>query len=284
MKISRKMQIEFRDAMKDHLVKAQIAKFFDGADVLCNLDYVPPANISGERKTLIEQYFSTIQWDVSTDVAKVLDAFGAFLSYLDVQLNSEVRTQENRAALASAFRSLVALSKREGLDYTNGRLSMAGAYGYHLKAVTVIAEKIDAKGLLTQARRLESIGDDDPELSIGTSKEMIETTCKVILAERGKSFEGNLDIPSLTKATLRELRLVPEGIQEEKRGSEIIKNLLRSLGSIGNDLAQLRGLYGTGHGRSGREGGLTSRHAKFAVHTAAAYAAFLLETHLERGK
>lgn len=284
MHISRKIQIEFRDAMKDHLVKSQISKIFDSADVICDLGYVPPANISGERRTLVEQYFSTIKWDRPIDLAKILAAFGDFLSHIDVESKNELRPQENRAALASTFRSLVALTRREGFEYADGRLSTVETLGHHLKGVTGIAEKLDAKALLTQAKRLESVGDDDPELSIGTAKEMIESACKVILAERGKPVEGNPDIPTLTKATLRELRLVPEGVQDETRGSEIIKSLLRSLGSIGNDLAQLRGLYGTGHGRSGKEGGLTSRHAKLAVHTAAAYVTFLLETHLERGK
>lgn len=284
MQISKKMRIDFRDAMKDHLVKSQITNIFDSADVVCNLDYVPPPNISGERRTLVEQYYATIQWESIVDIPKVLKAFGDFLSYLDEQSKNETRPSENRAALASTLRSLIGLANREGYAYADGKLSAAEASGHHLRGITEIAAKLDAKGLLTQAKRLESIRDGDPELSIGTAKEMIESACKIILAERGKPVDGNPDIPTLTKATLKELRLVPEGIQEATRGSDIIKSLLRSLGSIGNDLAQLRGLYGTGHGRSGREGGLTSRHAKLAVHAAATFATFLLETHLEREK
>lgn len=284
MQISKKMRIDFRDAMKDHLVKSQITNIFDSADVVCNLDYLPPPNITGERRTLVEQYYATIQWESLVDIPKVLKAFGAFLSYLDEQSKNEARPSENRAALASTFRSLTGLANREGYAYADGKLSVAEASGHHLRGITEIAAKLDAKGLLTQAKRLESIRDGDPELSIGTAKEMIESACKIILAERGKPVDGNPDIPTLTKATLKELRLVPEGVQDATRGSEIIKSLLRSLGSIGNDLAQLRGLYGTGHGRSGREAGLASRHAKLAVHTAAAFATFLLETHLEREK
>jgi len=284
MQISKKMRIDFRDAMKDHLVKALITNIFDAADVVCNLDYVPPSNISGERRTLVEQYYATIQWESPVDILKVLNVFGAFLSHLDEQSKNEARPIENRAAIASKFRSLTGSANREGYAYADGRLSAAGALGHHLRGIKEIAVKLDAKGLLTQAKRLESKGDGDPELSIGTAKEMIESACKIILSERGKPVDGNPDIPTLTKATLKELRLVPEGIQDATRGSDIIKSLLRSLGSIGNDLAQLRGLYGTGHGRSGREGGLTGRHAKLAVHAAATFATFLLETHLEREK
>jgi len=125
MQISKKMRIDFRDAMKDHLVKSQITNIFDSADVVCNLDYVPPPNISGERRTLVEQYYATIQWESIVDIPKVLKAFGDFLSYLDEQSKNETRPSENRAALASTLRSLIGLANREGYAYADGKLSAA---------------------------------------------------------------------------------------------------------------------------------------------------------------
>jgi len=50
---------------------------------------------------------------------------------------------------------------------------------------------------------------------------------------------------------MKELRLIPEGIPDSARGSDVIKRLLSNLGTIGNGLAELRGLYGTGHGKHG---------------------------------
>ena len=126
---------------------------------------------------------------------------------------------------------------------------------------------------------MENNIEEDPALAIGTAKELIETCCKTILSERGKPVVGTLDIPKLTKTTLKELNLVPEGIDNEARGSDIIKNILRNLGAIGNELAQLRGLYGTGHGKEGKSGGLSVRHAKLAVGAAATLTTFLFDTH-----
>jgi hypothetical protein len=80
---------------------------------------------------------------------------------------------------------------------------------------------------------------------------------------------------------LKELKLVPEGIPEGARGADVIKRLLSNLGTIGNGLAELRGLYGTGHGKHGSTSGLGSRHAKLAVGAAATLAVFLFETHKE---
>ena len=105
--------------------------------------------------------------------------------------------------------------------------------------------------------------------------------CDEVLAERGKPVTGTPDVSTLTKETLRELKLVPEGIPEAARGADVIKRLLSNLGTIGNGLAELRGLYGTGHGKDGSSKGLSARHAKLAVGAASTLAVFLFETHRE---
>jgi len=139
----------------------------------------------------------------------------------------------------------------------------------------------NANHLKEQIRRMEASVETDPSLAIGTAKELIETCCKTILAERGKPVSGTPDVSTLTKETLKELRLVPEGIPEAARGADVIKRLLSNLGTIGNGLAELRGLYGTGHGKHGSTIGLGPRHAKLAVGAAATLTVFLFETHKE---
>jgi len=54
---------------------------------------------------------------------------------------------------------------------------------------------------------------------------------------------------------------------------------LSNLSTVGHGLAELRGLYGTGHGQHGTTAGLAPRHAKLAVGAAATLAMFLFETH-----
>jgi hypothetical protein len=127
------------------------------------------------------------------------------------------------------------------------------------------AKVLNAKHLAEQIRRMESSIEADPSLAIGTAKELIETCCKTILAERGKPVVGTPDVSTLTKDTLKELKLIPEGIPDTARGADVIKRLLSNLGMIGNGLAELRGLYGTGHGKHGTATGLGVRHAKLAV-------------------
>lgn len=151
--------------------------------------------------------------------------------------------------------------------------------GPQLDALKETAVIFDARHLAEQLQRMEKAIEEDPSLAIGTAKELIETCCKTILAERGKPVAGTPDISNLTKDTLKELKLVPDGVPDSTRGADVIKRLLMNLGTIGNGLAELRGLYGTGHGKDGRVKSLESRHAKLAVGSAATLVRFLFETH-----
>jgi hypothetical protein len=150
-----------------------------------------------------------------------------------------------------------------------------------LEPLKAHAKALDANYLAEQIRRMEASVETDPSLAIGTAKELIETCCKTILAERGKPMAGTPDVPTLTKETLKELKLVPDGVPDSARGSDVVKRLLSNLGTIGNGLAELRGLYGTGHGKHGKASGLSPRHAKLAVGAAATLTTFLFETHKE---
>ena len=90
------------------------------------------------------------------------------------------------------------------------------------------------------------------------------------------------DIGDLTKLLLVNLQLVPEAVSDEKKGADNIRLILRNLTSLTHNLAQLRGLYGTGHGRDGKHRGLQPRHARLAVASAVAFIDFVSDTYRNR--
>ncbi len=149
---------------------------------------------------------------------------------------------------------------------------------HHIKNVAVT---FDAKHLAQQIQRMEKAIESDPPLALGTAKELVETCCRTILRERGMPVTGSPDLPSLTKAVLKELKLVPESVPEHAKGSDIIKRLLSNLGSVCQCMAELRNLYGTGHGKDGKAEAIKPRHARLAVGTATGLATFLFATHEE---
>jgi hypothetical protein len=133
-----------------------------------------------------------------------------------------------------------------------------------------------------QIERLQDAVDSDPDLAIGTAKELVETTCKTILEERGVPFGKSDDISKLVKDARKALRLVPENIPEAAKGAETIYKLLSNLGNIVQGITELRNLYGTGHGKPGKSKGLSPRHARLAVGSASTLVTFLFDTHKGR--
>lgn len=145
-----------------------------------------------------------------------------------------------------------------------------------------VADAMDAGAMAREIDRLERSVNDDPDLAIGTAKELVESCCKTILSKYGVPFSKSSDINDLTKLTLKQLQLVPDGIPEQAKGAKNIKVILSSLSQLTNNLAQLRGLYGTGHGPNGDYRGLQPRHARLAAAGAIAFVDFVADTYRHR--
>ena len=140
----------------------------------------------------------------------------------------------------------------------------------------------DVSYVSQQITRMETAVNQDPELAIGTAKELVETCCKSILNECNVSFSKNDDLPKLVKNTVKQLELTPADIPNRANASDTIKRLLSNLATITQCVAQLRNHYGTGHGKLIVNKGLQPRHAKLAVGAASTLAVFLTETHKVR--
>lgn len=160
------------------------------------------------------------------------------------------------------------------------RLRLAG--GRSVSRARTVAEALDAAWMEKEIERLERAVEGDPALAIGTAKDLVETCCKSILTKRQVAFGRSADLPELTKLVAKELQLVPEGISEKAKGSESIRLILRNLAALTHYLAELRGLYGSGHGRDGKHRGLEPRHARLAVGAAVAFIDFVTETFHQR--
>lgn len=111
---------------------------------------------------------------------------------------------------------------------------------------------------------------EDPAQAIGSAKELLETVLKTIIGDHGQKSRD--DIPGLLKKAQAQLDLDPKS----STGSETLRRTLSNLGQVVHGVAELRSLYGTGHGRSkSRE--LEVAHAQLVVNAAITIATFLLE-------
>ncbi|WP_386339161.1 abortive infection family protein [Xanthomonas citri pv. citri] len=214
-----------------------------------------------------------------------------FLRFLCETVHPVVRPDKNEAArIVSYYNDQLRLAGWEIVEeeriggrprFTYRRLNRHGDRA--VSRARTVADALDAGWMAKAIMRLERSIDADPELAIGTAKDLVESCCKTILSKRGIDFGKSADLNDLTKLLAKEIRLVPEGISDEARGAENIRLVLRNLTQLTNNLAQLRGLYGSGHGRDGKHRGLQPRHARLAATAAIAFIEFVAETHMDRG-
>ena len=266
--ISKRTRNEFRETLVGFVLR-EIEMFFEGAGVSKNEDYVPSGD--GARRSLVEQYYAGIDFDSPADVKKLLSAYGEIVLSMD-------RNSFNESTRINLMR----LMKRDGYDFDGDIfVPLPNRQQPLVETIRSLASSFDLPALRLEIDRLTRAADEDPSLAVGTAKEMVETICKTILEDRGVPY-GSEDLPQLVRASAKELSLMPDSIPDHAKGSEVIRRMLSSLNQISQGIAELRNLYGTGHGREGRFTGIQPRHAKLAIGAAATLGTFLMETHLER--
>jgi len=124
--------------------------------------------------------------------------------------------------------------------------------------------------------RIRKAVDSDPELAVGSTKEMLESVLKTVLEHFGEKA-GHEDLPELLKCAQKKLKLDPSDVDSGTKGHEIIKRTLSNLGQLVSGINELRNMYGTGHGKT-KKTGIQPRHARLVVGAGASLAVFLMET------
>ena len=213
-----------------------------------------------------------------------------FLTFLSEMVHPIVRgNPQESERLVQIFNTYLGADGYEVFPHTN--ISGRNIYSGRLKTTHFpssispakeIIQKMDDEYMSRQITRLESAVSHDPDLAIGTAKELVETCCKTILDERKVAFGKDDTIIQLVKSTCKELKLTPNDISETATASETIKKILGNFAAITQGLTELRNQYGTGHGKTRKAKGLSSRHAKLAAGAATTLAIFLFETHKEK--
>jgi hypothetical protein len=140
-----------------------------------------------------------------------------------------------------------------------------------LEQVEAASTVLDVSELNRHAARIRRGIQEDPEQALGSAKELLESVLRTILEDHAaKPYE---DIPALLKRAQQKLGLDPKSAQP---GAETLRRTLSNLGQVVVGVAELRTLYGTGHGRS-KVPELEIAHVRLTVNAAISVASFLVE-------
>lgn len=279
--ISLKLRSEFQEYLVSWVVR-DIETLFNNYDIT-------PKNIeasllpSGQRRALVARYYAGVDWTSPKDVKKVLGVYEDVLDYISEQLNEPDRfnTDSESKALTQQFSRMTRWLGNDGFPYDGKKILF--------QQKTPIELQHDATDLLDPfqfneyVQRINGSIDEDPALAIGSTKELVEAVLKTILtALPDVTFDKTDDVPRLLSKTQKALKLTPDDIDNAAKGADIIKVLLSNLGQVIYKLAELRNLYGTGHGVEKIRKGLEPRHARLAVGAGITLSSFLLDTFKNR--
>src|SRR5882762_4996785 len=172
---SKKTRQEFREYFVGTTLRI-IGDAFDAEEIACDTNYCP--QIGGARRSLVEQYYHSVNWTDPAQIGRVLRVYASVLVDLEqTATDGALRTREH----------LLNHLRRDGIRLRGGRLDLPASTvntGY----ASTVAARLDLPGLQLQIDRIVESTDTDPAHAIGTAKEMIETTCKSILTARRESY------------------------------------------------------------------------------------------------
>ena len=121
----------------------------------------------------------------------------------------------------------------------------------------------------------------DTDLAIGTAKELLETTCKSILKQKGVKPDPNWTLPKLVNKTTATLDFKPKEPEDPEKADKSIRQILGGISTIIHGVAELRNAYGTGHGKDADFKGLDTKYAKLLVGVVSEIAIIYLATNGE---
>jgi Abortive infection C-terminus len=184
------------------------------------------------------------------------------------------RSPSNRTVAIQTYRQLL-LDLFESIHRQLAELRRRSGLGLDEDLIAKLRDPAAIRENLTRLQRSQS----DPPLAIGTAKELIESTAKTVLQERGFEVNDKDKLPVLVRRAEEALGLHPSNARPSPDGTDAVKRILGGLTSIAIGLGELRNRgYGTGHGPKGERVGLRPRHARLAVNAAVTWCEVVLDT------
>lgn len=264
--ISRTTRGVFRNLMTGSTYGAIVQAFQDeGFDPNPDSSYQD----SSVRRSIAHEYLSNINWEDAQVYRRVIPVFQRLLAGVRPEPGKSYPSWDSFVDLMDADGWVVSETGR--ITPKNDPLVLAP------DAMAAIS---DPSGLHEQLERLRrAAAAEDPAGVIGSAKELVESTAKVVLAERNMEADDAWKFPKLITEAQDALGLAPAKQRPGPDGHESTKRILGGAMNMVLGLDELRNAgYGTGHGAARARVGLHPRHARLAANAAITWCELMLDT------
>lgn len=136
----------------------------------------------------------------------------------------------------------------------------------------------DKAVIIQHLDRIQRDLNSDPSAAISSSKNLLETLCKIVLSDRGVQYSPSEDLPGLFAKVAAELSINADSVPDDARGSDSIRKMMRTLTTTVQAVAEARNsTLGDGHGGE-HESPAQPRHARLVYNATTAVAEFIVDT------
>ncbi|SKC47068.1 Abortive infection C-terminus [Ohtaekwangia koreensis] len=196
-----------------------------------------------------------------------------YLKFLSLTINPAIRTNSGDVAklleiynrhLHQHGYEIIQTSEISGRPIFTGRQKLIGQASLALKTVE-IRKYLNTDYVSAKISTMTEAVYKDTDLAIGTAKELLETTCKSILKQKGVAINKDWTLPQLLNNTTSALDFKPKEADNPNTAEKAIRQILGGISTIVHGVAELRNGYGTGHGKDANFKGLEVKYAKLCV-------------------
>ncbi len=173
--------------------------------------------------------------------------------------------------------------ERDGVKITDGRITPSNLEPpERTERIPLDLEDLhlvrDPEVLQLHARRIgRALNNQDPEDAILSARELVESTCKMIIEHYDKTPPRNASLGKLYNQAAELLTLRANDIKGDDEASKASRQVLQGLSSVADGLGLLRNRVGRGHGRIAKSPA-RQRHAELATNASSKLTLFLLDT------
>lgn len=263
--ISKATRNEFREILVGFVLR-EIDMIFDSAGLQPKAAHVP--DVGGQRRSLVEQYYASVDFTSPKDVQKVVLVFDEVIEKLREAQGRVV----NPGAVDTTIASLVRRMERDGFNFENSRFVSDKLRPVVVDAVSLIGLTEESIAEHVEKARAK-IDNGDHAGAIASAYTLVEGFLKELLRRIGTSFKSDEgDIRELYKLVAGPLNLSPAGENLESYLKIILQGLKQQIGGLYE-------LSNKASDRHARRYNPARHHAKLAVNAAFCLCEFLLDSY-----